>query len=286
MNAAHLTTRLMIGQGVLFAAETMIIHHIGSSVPVMELALIRSVSGIILAITVARNIGFAVVHTCQLPLQLLRGVASLIYSWVMIYSFGHLTFADATAISYTQAAYIAVFAVLLLGETVSRSQWYAAALGILGALLIAKPAFANWNSGYLIAVFGTSLNGLSFVLNRYLMRGDSEATTMFYANLVPVLGNVPILWMSGLPSSDSLLWLPSLFLLGPMGVYLGIVAVKHANASILGPYTLLRLVIALIGGMMIFREVPDISSCSGAALILASCMSSSWIGRKRDAAPS
>ena len=189
MNDERLAIRLMIAQAVLFAAETAIIHQIGSRASVMHLALIRSASGLLLAFVLARHIGLAVLRTRQLSLQLFRGGVSLLYLWVMIYSFGHLPFADATAISYTQTAYIAVFSVWILGETVSRSRWGAAALGIFGALLIAKPAFAGWSSAYLVALVGTGLNGLSFVLNRYLQREDSQATTMLYSNLIPVLAN-------------------------------------------------------------------------------------------------
>src|SRR5260370_6165656 len=176
MTTERLAIRLMIAQSVLFAAETALIHHIGSHSSLMLLALLRGAGGVVLAIALARNVGFAVIRTCQLPLQLLRGTVSLLYLWVMIYSFSHLPLADATAISYTQTAYIAVFSVLILGETVSRSRWSAAAIGIIGALLIAKPAFGGWSSAYLVALLGTSLNGLSFVLNRYLPRDDREAT--------------------------------------------------------------------------------------------------------------
>jgi drug/metabolite transporter (DMT)-like permease len=271
----RLAIRLMIAQGVLFAAETAAIHHIGSRASVTQLALVRGVAGLALAVVLARHLGFAVLKTRQLPLQLLRGGVAALYLWVMLYSFGHLPFADATAISYTQAAYIAVFSALILGETVTGLRWVAAAVGIGGALLIAKPAFAGWHGAYLIALFGTSLNGLAFVLNKYLQREDSETTTMFYTNLVPVLVNIPALASSGLPSLDIVPWLPALFLLGPIGMYFGIVAVKHANASLLGPYTLLRLVVGLVGAVLVFGELPDLYSAIGAGLILGSCVLSS-----------
>jgi len=278
MTPQRLAIGLMIGQAMLFAAETVIIHHLGSRVSVMYIGLIRATAGLVLAVVLARKIGFAVVRTRQLPLQLLRGGASLLYLWVMIYSFGRLPFADATAISYTQGAYIALFSMLILDETVTSYRWAAAALGICGALLIAKPAFAGWSSAYLIALLGTSLNGLCFVLNRYLQREDSETTTMFYANLVPVLGNAAALAFVGLPSQEMLVWSPTFLLFGPIGVYLGIVAVKHASAAMLGPYTMLRLVIAVLGGVIIFREPPDTFSSMGVILIVAGCMVSSWGG--------
>ena len=223
------------------------------------------------------------IRTRQFPLQLLRGSVSLLYLWVMIYSFGHLPFADATAISYTQAVYIAVFSVLILREPVTRSRWAAAAVGIVGALLIAKPAFTGWNGAYLVVLFGTSLNGLAFVLNRYLQREDTEATTMFYTNVVLVLGNAPALAMAGLPTPETLLWLPAILVFGPIGMHLGIVAVKHASAAMLGPYTLLRLVIGALGGVVIFHELPDIFGAFGVGLILAACMLSSLVSTERQA---
>jgi drug/metabolite transporter (DMT)-like permease len=271
MNSERLAIQLMIAQGVLFAAETAAIHQIGSRVSMMLLALIRASAGLGLAIVLARHLGLAVLRTRQLPLQLLRGGGALLYLWVMIYSFGHLPFADATAISYTQAAYIAVFSVLILHEPVTRLRWAGAAVGIIGALLIAKPAFADWNVAYLIALLGTSLNGLGFVLNRYLQKEDTAATTMFYTNLVPVLANLPALMLTGMPAPDKIPWMGAILLFGPVGMYLGIVAVKHANTSMLGPYTFLRLVIGVLGGVVIFRELPDIFSACGAVLILAGC---------------
>ena len=280
MNNQRLAIQLMIGQGVLFAAETAVIHQIGAGVSLILLALTRAVAGLGLSLLLARHVGFAVLRTRQLPLQLLRGSIGTLYLWVMIYGFGHLPFADATAISYTQAAYIGVFSVLILGETVTRSHWAGAAVGFIGALLIAKPAFASWHGAYLIALLGTSLNGLGFVLNRYLQEEDTSATTMFYANLVPVIANVPALMLIGTASgSVMVLWMPALFLLGPIGMYLGILAVKYAETATLGPYTFLRLIIGVMGGVVIFHELPDIFSACGAALILAGCALSSSIAR-------
>ena len=213
-----------------------------------------------------------VLRTPQLPLQLLRGGVTLLYIWVLIYSFAAMPFADATAISFTQAGYIAVFSKLILGETVDGARWGAAVIALLGALLIAKPAFAGWNSAYLVALAGTSLNGLAFVLNRYLQRQDSQATTMFYSNVIPLLGNFSFIFFIGLPDSSILVWLPAIFLFGPLGMLAGIMAVRRAKAATLGPYTLLQLVIAVIGSAVIFHELPNIGSVVGTVLIIMSCI--------------
>jgi len=191
----------MTGQAILFAVETAMIHHIGARSSAMQLALLRSGAGVALVGLLAWNTGWSTVKTGQLPLQLLRGLVSVLYLWVLMYSFAHLPFADATAISYTQAAYIAVFSALILNERVTALRWVASAIGMVGALLIVKPAFADRSVVYLIALLGTSFNGLAFVLNKYLQRpgGDSELTTMFYVNAVAVVCNRPILATTALP---------------------------------------------------------------------------------------
>src|SRR5215471_15839621 len=274
VNDQRMAVGLMTGQAILFAVETAMIHHIGLRGSAMQLALLRGCGGVILVGFLARNSGWSVLKTGQLPLQLLRGVVSVLYLWVLIYSFAHMPFADATAIGYTQAAYIAIFSALILNERVATLQWTATAIGTVGALLIVKPAFLDRNIVYLAALLGASFNGLAFVLNKYLQRpgGDSELTTMIYVNAIAVVCNLPVLAMTALPEPEVWPWLSGVLLFGPVGMYLGIVAVRHASASALGPYTLLRLVIAVIAGIVLFREIPDLLSCLGVAAILVSCL--------------
>src|SRR5215469_2343741 len=274
MKSQRLAVGLMIAQAILFAVETGMVHHIGSRGSVMQLALLRSGGGVMLVGLLAWKTGWSVLKTSQLPLQLLRGFVSVLYLWVSMYSFARLPFADATAISYTQAAYIAVFSVVILNERITPLSWIATAIGSVGALLIVKPAFLDSNMVYLVALLGTSFNGLAFVLNKYLQRpgGDSELTTMFYINAVAVVCNLPVLATTALPETEVWPWLSGVLLFGPVGMYLGIVAVRHASASALGPYTLLRLVIAVIAGLAFFRETPDVLSCLGVAVILLSCL--------------
>jgi drug/metabolite transporter (DMT)-like permease len=274
MKNQRLAVGLMITQAVLFAIETAMIHHIGPRGSPMLLALLRSGAGLTLVGVIAWNTGWSVMKTAQLPLQLLRGFVSVLYLWVLMYSFAQMPFADATAIAYTQAAYIAVFSALILNERVTILRWTATAIGTVGALLIVKPAFLDRNIVYLVAFLGTSFNGLAFVLNKYLQRsgGDSELTTMFYVNAIAVVCNLPVLATTTPPEPEVWPWLSGVIIFGPVGMYLGLVAVRNANASSLGPYTLLRLVIAMISGVVLFRETPDLLSWLGVVAILSSCL--------------
>ena len=139
MDNHRIAITLMAMQGVLFAIETAMIHHIGPLANVMQLSLLRSTARLAVVAVLARNIGWSIFRTKQLPLQLLRGFLSVTYAWVMMYSYSRLPFADATAISYIQTAYIAIFSVFILHEKVTWRNWTAVALGITGAALLVNP---------------------------------------------------------------------------------------------------------------------------------------------------
>src|SRR5215475_2237753 len=148
MNSPCFAAGLMICQASLFAIETAMIHHVGSRVSPILLTLLRSLASLMLVAILARKQGWPVMKTRQMGLQLLRGLVSLLYLLVMMYSFSNLPFADATAISYTQAVYIVIFSALILHEPVGTIRWIAASIGVVGAALIIKPAFLDWNMTY------------------------------------------------------------------------------------------------------------------------------------------
>ena len=261
---------LMVVQGGLFSAETALVHHLGLAISVVYFGVIRGFAGVVTAILFARR--WDVYRTNQFPIHVLRGLAALTYGWVLVYSFSRLPFADATAISYTQSIYIALFSILILGEPISRYRWLSVFFGIGGALFIAKPTFAGLGIVYVVAFLGTGLNGLSFVLNRYSNRKDKAETTMAYTNVVTLIGNIPLCFFTPTPAVATLPWLALFLFLGPLGMYAGIVALKHADASLLAPFTLVRLVIGVIVGAAIFSEFPDPLTSAGTALICLSCV--------------
>ena len=90
-----------------------------------------------------------------------------------MYSFKVMPFADATAIGYTQAIYVAFLAPPILGEVVGSRRFLAVLIGIAGALMIVKPGFTDASPIYLAVLAGTSLNALALVLTKYLQRQDS-----------------------------------------------------------------------------------------------------------------
>jgi drug/metabolite transporter (DMT)-like permease len=268
--------RLGIGltliQQLFFTLDTAAIHWLGSSVTLWQLGFIRAIGGLMLVACLAPSLGWAVFHTRRPMVQAVRAWITVAYSWVIVYSFSIIPFADATAIAYTVAIYVALLAPPILGEIVGPRRYWAVVIGALGAMLIIKPGFSEVSLIYFAVLLLTSLNALAMVLNKYLQRqGDDAATVMLYVNLTMVVSFLPAI-AQPLPPIALWPWLIATCLAGPLGMFVGILAVRYADTSTLAPYSYVRLLLALAGASLAFGEPPDPLSITGAMAIVVACI--------------
>lgn len=262
---------LILAQQACFSVNTAIVHHL-HTVPVAQQGLAQSIGGLLLALCLAPS--RTIWRTPQLPLQLIRGLINTGYMIVAVYSFSHLPFADATAISYTQALYVVLFAPLLLGEPASRGRWLAVSVGIAGALLIIRPGVqASWL--YAAIVAGTSLNAVAFLLNKRLGRRDPPVTILAYVHGVMLLAFLPVALIEAVPPVAAWPWLAASAAVYPVGTWCGIAAVRYADAAALAPFLYGRLVLAMAFALAVFGEVPDVASVAGAVAIVVACVMAS-----------
>lgn len=227
---------LILVQQFLFTLDTAAIHRLAGSVSLWQLGLLRSIGGLGLVLCLAPSIGLAVFRTHHLMLQLVRAAVTVAYVWVLVYSFAAMPFADATVISYTQAIYVALLAPPILGEFVGSRQYLAVSIGIVGALMIVKPGFSHASLTYLAVLAATSLNALALILTKYLQRQDSGVTVMLYLNVATLITFMPGI-ADPLPGAILWPWLTITCVAGPLGMYAGILALRHADASTVAPYT-------------------------------------------------
>jgi len=246
-------------------------HRLAGTVSLWQLGLFRSIGGIILASCLAPSVGWAVFRTHHPTLQLVRAAVIVAYAWVLIYSFTVMPFADATAIGYTQAIYVAFLAPPILSEVVGSRRFLAVLIGIVGVLMVVKPGFSQTSPIYLAVLVATSLNALALVLTKYLQRQDSPVTVMLYVNIATVVTFMPGV-ADPLPGARLWPWLAATCVAGPFGTYAGILAVRYADASTLAPYTYVRLLLAMAGATLAFGEVPDFVSIIGVIFIIVACV--------------
>jgi drug/metabolite transporter (DMT)-like permease len=271
VNGVRLGVGLMVAQQVLFTVDTAAIHQLAGHVSLWQLGLLRAVGGICLVACLAPAFGWQVFHTRQLGLQALRVTVTIAYAWVLIYSFAYIPFADATALSYTMAIYVALLAGPILGEVVGLRRGLAAVVGLAGAVLIIRPGFSQLSWIYFAVLVLTSANGLAVVLNRALQRYDSPVTIMAYVNVAMLAMFLPGAF-EPLPSALLWPWLLAATITGPLGMFTGIVALRYADASTLAPLSYVRLVMAIVLGAVFFSEPVGLATLLGALVIIVACV--------------
>lgn len=264
---------LIILQQTCFAVENAAIHQVGHSLSLTQLSFLRSSGGLLIVLCMLPSVGWAGLKTTQPKTTIVRGAVSIAYSFVMMFSLTSMPLADATSLSYTQAIYMVLFAPLILGEVVGFQRYAAVLIGLVGSLVLIKPSFSGTSLIYLAVLLGTSFNALAVVISRYLQRLDHPVSVMFWANIAMVVFFSPAI-MQPWSSFDlmQLLWLFPIVLIGPLGMYLGIVAFRYADASTLAPFTYTRLIAISVIAPMLFSELPDLYNLVGTVIIVLACI--------------
>jgi len=270
MSGERIGIALILLQQGLFTIDSGAIHDLSGAATLYQLGFLRSAAGIILALCLAASGGQTSFRTHRPLLQAVRVSVSVAYSWVLIYSFSAMPFADATAISYTSAIYVVLLAPLVVGESIKSNRVLAVTLGLFGAAMVIKPEFTHGSMIYLLVLAGTCLNALAMLLTKRLQQYDSAATVMFYVNAAGLIAFLPGV-VDPLPPMWAWPWIAAMCLSGPLGMFAGIVALRHADASTLAPFTYIRLIFAIAGGTLLLGELPGFLSIAGIICIAAGC---------------
>ena len=160
---------------------------------------------------------------------------------------------------------------IFLREYVGWRRWSAAAVGLVGVLMIVKPGLAGFNAASVLVLIC-----IGFIMLRELatrgLAGRLPTLLVTVATAVPVtlLGAVMVLFEHWTPLGlyqISILALAALALLG--GYHFIIVAVRAAPMSTVAPFRYVFVMWALILGYFIWGEVPDNLSLGGIAVLVA-----------------
>lgn len=262
----------------LMTAETVLIHHLADHATPLQFIFMRNIGCVVLVVLLARNIGWSVFRTQNVSLQFGRAALTMVSLWCLFFGFAELPLADATAVTYTRAVFLILFAVALLGERISARQWLAVGVGIIGAAIVIKPSFVTWRYEYLVVLAGSALNAGSMVATKALEKRDSTLTIMTWLTALSMVASLPALAQPW-PSINEWPALLGISVLGSSGLYVGLMAIRAADLSVLAPFDYSRLVMAAAFGFLWFSEWPDLSSLVGAAVIVLACAAATMSSR-------
>lgn len=263
----------MCGAVACFACLDAMAKYLGGHMDALQVVAMRYVSAFLLALIISNPFTHRGLLVTRRPgLQIVRALLMLATTIFNFLSFRYLQLDESLAILFSTPFLVAIMAGPLLGEWVGWRRWTAIGVGFAGVLVVVRPGLGGMQWAALLSVAAAIFYAGYGIATRMVSRHDSSETTLFYANLIGVIIMLPVLpfvWTAP-PSTLDVVLLLAVGAFGSLGHYLLILAHRLAPASVLSPFMYTQLLWATTLGYLVFANVPNHWTLTGAAIVVAS----------------
>jgi drug/metabolite transporter (DMT)-like permease len=210
--------------------------------------------------------------TLRPGLQLGRSVLLLGSTLCNFAALRYLQLDEALALIFSTPFLVAALSGPILGEWVRWRRWTAIAVGFFGILVVTRPGIGSMHPAALLSLAAAMFYALYAIMTRILARTDSNATTLFYSNIVGAVALVPALPFVWSTPTDPLIiaLMVGAGAIGSIGHYLLIAAHRLAPAAVLSPFIYTEIVLVIALGFLVFGDLPSRWTLAGAAIVIAS----------------
>jgi drug/metabolite transporter (DMT)-like permease len=237
---------------------------------VFQLLEMRSILGFLMLYPLIRAAGgFAAMKTTRLPEHIARNLIHYGAGLGWFFALTLIPIGQVVAIEFTMPIWTAIMAVTFLGERMTIWKIAAIVLGLIGVLVIVRPATGEVNPGQLIALAAAVGFGISVAMVKSLTRTENTLAIIFWMIVVQsVAGLVPTLVAWTWPSATTWGWIVVIAICGTFSHFCMVRAMLYADATIVIPMDFLRVPLTATAGWLIYGERLDMLTVLGAALIL------------------
>ncbi|MFV0515633.1 MAG: DMT family transporter [Jhaorihella sp.] len=281
LRGAALMTLAMLG----FAFEDMFIKLMAGAMPTWQIIGALGIGGAVVfsAILVARRQRLPGRAWLAGPI-LLRNAGELVGTCGFVTAIALTPISSASAILQATPLAVTLGAALFLAEPVGWRRWSAILAGFFGVLLVIRPGMQGFDALSLFAVLGVAGLALRDLVTRRVPRDVSS----FQLSFMAFLTLIPAAWVLSLFSTapfvvpDARQWamLAGAVGLGTLAYYAIVAAMRVGEVSFVTPFRYSRMIFALIVGMAVFGERPDLPMLVGSAIIVGSGIYTVWRERK------
>jgi drug/metabolite transporter (DMT)-like permease len=279
-----------LGASFFFSFNDMAIKFLSGDYALHQVVLIRSVIGmvVLLAVIVPLEGGYRILRTNRLFMHLLRGMCVVIANMTFFLALTAMPLADAVAIFFVSPLVITLFSVIFLKETVGPHRWLAVGMGLIGVVVMMRPASSSFQAVALLPLISAVAYASLHVLTRKIGDTEKAGTLTFYTQVTFIFVSVVMglttgggrFAGSGDPSLDFLLrdwvwpatsdyWIFVLIgIASTFGGYFISQAYRMCEAGLAAPFEYVAVVLAIFWGVMVFGEWPDQIAWIGIALIV------------------
>lgn len=266
---------LMLGAWFLFSVlDTSVKWLVLAGISALQLAFMRYFGHFVLSLWLLLRGGREIERfkTEKLGLVLLRAYLLTAATTLNFTALNYLPLTVTAAIMFSSPIVVSAFSGLMLGERVGTGRWAAILLGFVGVLVVIRPFGAEFHWAMLLALHNAFALAFFSILTRKLSGVVATETMQFYSGAVGTAVLLPLAVIYWENPGTSLDWtlLIALGLIAWMGHEMMTRAHLMAAASTLMPYTYTFLIWVAIATYVIWGELPDAMTLTGAAIIIVS----------------
>jgi drug/metabolite transporter (DMT)-like permease len=263
---------LMIGAMAAFAVEDTLIKLASASLPAGQIIAMIGMAGAAIFAGLALRNGEALGGARVMARGLwLRNLAEVVGTFGFVTALTLIPLSTASAILQASPIVVTAGAALFLGERVGWRRWSAIAVGFAGVMLILRPGGEAFEAATLWAVLGMAALAARDLVTRRMPPALPTTVVAFWGNVsVAGLGLVMLGWSGGatLPDPRGLAFVAGAVAIGAGAYWAIIEATRTGDVAVVQPFRYSRLLFALVLGMIVFGERPDVTTLAGAALVL------------------
>jgi len=237
---------------------------------VFQLMELRSGLGLIMLYPlIGLSGGFAALKSSRALTHLSRNLIHYAAQLGWFFALTLIPIGQVVALEFTMPIWTAILAASFLGERMTIWKSLAIALGLIGVVVIVRPATDGINHGQLIALAAAVGFGTSVALMKSLTRTESTVAIVFWMLMIQTAaGFFPSLYVWQWPSQYVWWCAVVIAFSGTFSHFCMARAMLYADATIVLPMDFLRVPLTAAVGWLIYSERLDIFTVFGAALIL------------------
>ena len=226
-------------------------------------------SFVILVSLRGRGVLKSILNTKQPIAQISRGLLFISSLLMAIYSYTQVGLIVTHALMAVFPLLTVLLSGLFLEEKITRIKIVAVGVGFVGVIIIINPINLEFSLVSVLPLISAVTFAIYAVLTRKVASTDNTETSFFWVSLVSAMAiTIPSpLFYKPIMFSD-LYFLILLCIFSLVGHFLLTNAYRHAEASVLQPFSYFHLFFASIVGIIFFQDPLTISTVAGSGLIV------------------
>ena len=247
--------------------KTLVLHH-----SIFQLLLVKYFFVLCLSLFESkRKNNYLFYKSKNIKLQIFRSLLSMIESGCFVLSFKYLSLANAHSVGSLAPVIVVALSAIILKEKVSPKTWIAIFIGFIGVLIILRPTSSIFDPKALLPLIAAFILGLYQIVTKKVSKHDTNETSLFYTSIIGLIIMSLLsskFWTPVDKSSYSMFIGIGIFF--SLGLYLQIIALIKARASIIQPFHYTLIFWAIIFGYIFYNDIPDMFTVIGAVIITCS----------------